>query len=81
MILASEHVALSGSDVVRSIAVEAIKTIPDRNWTYLEYEVVGPRLSLNIPQVIFLFVSIFVIHLIIFVINSIKSIVTLYIRS
>lgn len=52
---ANQQVALSGSDVIRSIAVEAIKTIPDRNWTYLEHEVVGPRLSLNIPQVIFLF--------------------------
>jgi len=72
LILANEHVALSGSDVIRSIAVEAIKTIPDRNWTYLEHEVFGPRLSLNIPQVIFLFVSIF---------NSIKCIITLYIRS
>lgn len=52
---ANEHVALSGSDVMRSIAVEAIKTIPDGNWTYLEHESFGPRLSLNIPQVIFLF--------------------------
>ncbi|CAL1686623.1 unnamed protein product [Lasius platythorax] len=52
---ANDHVALSGSDVIRSIAVEAVKTIPDGNWTYLEHEVFGPRLSLNIPQVIFLF--------------------------
>ncbi|XP_070166426.1 aminopeptidase NAALADL1 [Polyergus mexicanus] len=52
---ANDRVILSGSDVIRSIAVEAIKTIPDGNWTYLEREVFGPRLSLNIPQVIFLF--------------------------
>ncbi|XP_020277920.1 uncharacterized protein LOC109851844 isoform X2 [Pseudomyrmex gracilis] len=54
----SGHVALFGSDVMRSVAVEAIKTIPgDSNWTYLEHEVFGPRLSLDIPQVAFSFVN------------------------
>ncbi|KAH0949521.1 hypothetical protein HN011_010701 [Eciton burchellii] len=47
------YVMLSGSDVARSIALEAIKTIPDRNWTYLDHEISGPRLSLDTPQVIF----------------------------
>lgn len=43
---------------MRSIAIEAIKTMPSNsNWTYLEHEVFGPRLSLDIPQVIFSFVS------------------------
>ncbi|RLU16288.1 hypothetical protein DMN91_012048 [Ooceraea biroi] len=50
--LASGYVTLSGSDIMRSIAVEAIKTI-DGNWTYLEHETSGPRLPLNTPQVIF----------------------------
>lgn len=55
---ASSQAALSGSDIMRSIAVEAIKTIPgDNNWTYLEHEVFGPRLPLDVPQVIFAFVS------------------------
>ncbi|KAL0110587.1 hypothetical protein PUN28_013879 [Cardiocondyla obscurior] len=49
----NNHMALSGSDVMRSIAVEAIKTIPgDNNWTHLEHEAYGPRLPLDIPQVI-----------------------------
>ncbi|XP_072749051.1 uncharacterized protein [Anoplolepis gracilipes] len=52
---ANNRVTLIGSDVIRSIAVEAIKTIPNGNWTYLENEVFGPRLSLNVPQVIFSF--------------------------
>ncbi|XP_071648813.1 uncharacterized protein [Temnothorax longispinosus] len=53
---ANSHVALSGSDIMRSVAVEAIKTIPgDSNWTYLEHEMFGPRLPLDIPQVIFSF--------------------------
>jgi len=52
------YVMLSGSDVARSIALEAIKTIPDRNWTYLDHEISGPRLSLDTPQVIFSLVSI-----------------------
>lgn len=52
----NSHVALSGSDIMRSIAIEAIKTMPSNsNWTYLEHEVFGPRLSLDIPQVIFSF--------------------------
>jgi len=56
---ADSYVMLSGSDVVRSIAVEAIKAIPDdRNWTYLDHEIPGPRLSLDTPQVIFSLVSI-----------------------
>lgn len=43
---------------MRSIAVEAIKTIPgNSNWTYLEHETFSPRLPLDIPQVIFSFVS------------------------
>lgn len=47
---------------MRSIAVEAIKTIPnDSNWTYLEHEVFGPRLPLDIPQVAFSFVSMYMI--------------------
>lgn len=55
-IRANSHVALSGSDIMRSVAVEAIKTIPgDNNWSYLEHEVSGPRLSLDIPQVMFSF--------------------------
>lgn len=58
LISANSHVALSGSDIMRSVAVEAIKTIPaNSNWTYLEHEMFGPRLSLDIPQVIFSFVS------------------------
>ncbi|XP_071562198.1 uncharacterized protein [Temnothorax nylanderi] len=53
---ANSHVVLSGSDVMRSVAVEAIKTIPgDSNWTYLEHEIFGPRLPLDIPHVIFSF--------------------------
>ncbi|XP_072749049.1 uncharacterized protein [Anoplolepis gracilipes] len=52
---ANNRVTLTGSDVIRSIAVEAIKTIPNRNWTYLENELFGPRLSLNVPHVIFSF--------------------------
>ncbi|KAG5313712.1 PREDICTED: uncharacterized protein LOC105144805 [Acromyrmex echinatior] len=53
---ANNHAVLFGSDIMRSIAVEAIRTIPgDNNWTYLEHEVFGPRLSLDIPQVIFSF--------------------------
>lgn len=43
---------------MRSIAVEAIKSI-ESNWTYLEHEIFGPRLPLDIPQVIFSFVSSF----------------------
>lgn len=58
LISANSHAALSGSDIMRSVAVEAIKTIPgDSNWTYLEHEMFGPRLPLDIPQVIFSFVS------------------------
>lgn len=60
LISANSHAALSGSDIMRFIAVEAIKTIPDSNWTYLEHEIFGPRLSLDIPQVIFSLVSKFV---------------------
>ncbi|XP_018402311.1 PREDICTED: uncharacterized protein LOC108779394 isoform X1 [Cyphomyrmex costatus] len=53
---ANSHAALSGSDIMRSIAIEAIRTIPGgNNWTYLEHEVFSPRLSLDIPQVIFSF--------------------------
>ncbi|XP_072749054.1 uncharacterized protein [Anoplolepis gracilipes] len=52
---ANNRVILIGSDVIRSIAVEAIKTIPNGNWTYLENEVFGPRLSLNVPHVMFSF--------------------------
>jgi len=53
------YVTLSGSDVARSIAVEAIKAIPnDDNWTYLDHETSGLRLSLDTPQVIFSLVSI-----------------------
>ncbi|XP_029173129.1 uncharacterized protein LOC114942022 isoform X2 [Nylanderia fulva] len=50
------HVTLSGSDVIRSIAVEAVKTIPNGNWTYLDHDKmsIGPIL-LNIPQVTFSF--------------------------
>lgn len=49
---------LFGSDIMRSLAVEAIRTIPgNNNWTYFEHEIFGPRLSLDIPQVIFSFVS------------------------
>lgn len=59
MISVDRDVALSGSDIMRSIAVEAIKTIPgDNNWTYLEYEIFGPRLLLDMPQVIFSHVNI-----------------------
>jgi len=58
LISANNHAILFGSDIMRSLAVEAIRTIPgDNNWTYLEHEVFGPRLSLDIPQVIFSFVS------------------------
>ncbi|XP_050444965.1 aminopeptidase NAALADL1-like [Cataglyphis hispanica] len=55
---ANDRVTLAGSDVMRSIAVDAINTIPDviGNWIYLE-QVFDRRLSLNIPQVIFLFNS------------------------
>jgi len=61
LISANSHTALSGSDIMRSVAVEAIKTIPgDSNWTYLEHEVFGPRLSLDTSQVIFSFVRNFV---------------------
>lgn len=53
---ANSQAALSGSDITRSIAVEAIKTIPGgSNWTYLEHEVFGSRLPLDVPQVIFSF--------------------------
>ncbi|XP_018343045.1 PREDICTED: N-acetylated-alpha-linked acidic dipeptidase 2-like [Trachymyrmex septentrionalis] len=53
---ANNHTVLFGSDIMRSIAVEAIRTISgDNNWTYLEHEIFGPRLSLDIPQVIFSF--------------------------
>ncbi|XP_011878678.1 PREDICTED: uncharacterized protein LOC105567982 [Vollenhovia emeryi] len=56
LISANNHAALFGSDVMRFVAVEAIKTIPgDSNWTYLEHEIFGPRLPLDIPQVIFSF--------------------------
>lgn len=59
MISGDGDVALSGSDIIRSIAIEAIKTIPDgNNWTYLEYEDFGPRLLLNMPQVTFSYVNI-----------------------
>ncbi|XP_011636267.1 LOW QUALITY PROTEIN: uncharacterized protein LOC105426653 [Pogonomyrmex barbatus] len=53
---ANGRVALSGSDIMRFVAVEGIKTIPgNTNWEYLEQEVFGPRLPVDVPQVIFSF--------------------------
>lgn len=47
---------------MQSIAIEAIKTIPnDGNWTYLEREGPYSRLLLDLPQVSFSFVSIQII--------------------
>ncbi|KAL6256434.1 hypothetical protein P5V15_012547 [Pogonomyrmex californicus] len=53
---ANGRVALSGSDIMRFVAVEGIKAIPgNTNWEYLEQEVFGPRLPVDVPQVIFSF--------------------------
>lgn len=59
LISANGHITLSGSNVMQSIAIEAIKTIPgDSNWTYFEHKGSDSRLFLDIPQVSFSFVSI-----------------------
>ncbi|XP_032676918.1 uncharacterized protein LOC116846767 isoform X2 [Odontomachus brunneus] len=50
------YVTLSGSDIMQSIAIEAIKTIPgNSNWTHLERKASDSRLFLDIPQVLFSF--------------------------